>query len=67
MSFPRRWITIAEAAEFLAISKKSAYELALRGEISSIKIGRSRRVDLKALEAKLQEQIEDAEILARSK
>lgn len=59
MAFPRRWITIAEAADYLAISKKSAYELAARGEIPSAKIGRSRRVDLKALEAKLQAQIEE--------
>jgi len=59
MSLPRRYISVSEAASYIGIAVKTCYELCLRGEIPSVKIGRSRRVDLKSLEAKLQTQIDE--------
>ena len=42
-------LTPAQAAARLSIARSSLYELLLRGEGGSIKIGRSRRVPLAAL------------------
>ncbi len=42
-------LTPTEAAKRLSIARSSLYELLLRGEIVSLKIGRSRRVPLAAL------------------
>ena len=53
----RRWLTIAQAAELLSLHAKTVSALCLRGELPSVKIGGSRRVDGKALEAKLAKQI----------
>lgn len=39
-----------EAARRLSIARSSLYELVLTGEIKSLKIGRSRRIPLEALE-----------------
>ena len=44
-----RLLTIASAAEFLAISRGALYHLLDRGEVSSIHIGRSRRIVLAEL------------------
>lgn len=44
-----RLCKIDEAANYLAISRASLYEILSRGEIASVKIGRSRRVPLRAL------------------
>lgn len=53
----RRWITINEAANYLSLHPKSVYSLASRKIIPSVKIGRSVRIDLKALEASLEGQV----------
>jgi len=50
----RRWISCREAGEYLGLSAKHVNDLCLRGIIPSIKIGGSRRIDLKALEAGLE-------------
>ncbi|MGH8981577.1 MAG: helix-turn-helix domain-containing protein [Acidimicrobiales bacterium] len=42
-------LTIAEAAEVLGISRAFAYELAARGEIPILRLGRRRLVPRKAL------------------
>jgi len=52
----RRWISCREAGLYLGLSAKHVSELCLRGVIPSIKIGGSRRVDLKSLEAGLERQ-----------
>ena len=52
----RRWISCREAGEYLGLSAKHVSELCLRGTIPSIKIGGSRRIDLKKLEAGLEKQ-----------
>jgi excisionase family DNA binding protein len=48
-------LTIAEAAEVLGISRAFAYELATRGELPVIRLGRRRLVPRKALLAMLGE------------
>jgi len=44
-----RLLTIEAAADFLAISRGAVYHLLDRGEMSSIHIGRSRRIALAEL------------------
>lgn len=44
-----RLLTLDAAAEFLAISRGAVYHLLDRGELSSIHIGRSRRISLAEL------------------
>jgi len=46
---PRVLLTIEQAAEAMALGRTLMYELVLRGEVSSIKVGRTRRVPLVAL------------------
>jgi excisionase family DNA binding protein len=43
-------LTVPEAAAVLSISRSVLYDLLLRGEIRSVKIGRSRRVPFVMLE-----------------
>jgi excisionase family DNA binding protein len=43
-------LTIPETSDALGLGRSAVYELLLLGEIASIKIGRARRVPLKALE-----------------
>ncbi len=59
MSFPRRWISVEDTAEYLSLKPKTIYQLALTGKIPSAKIGRSRRIDLKALEKQLEAQVRE--------
>jgi excisionase family DNA binding protein len=42
---------VEEAAEYLSISRAKAYELIQRGELRSVKIDGSRRINLNQLEA----------------
>jgi excisionase family DNA binding protein len=49
-SFAPLLLTIDQAAQALAISRSSIYELVLRGDIESIKIGRCRRITPAALQ-----------------
>jgi excisionase family DNA binding protein len=65
MAIERRWISCREAGEYLGLSAKHVDELCLRGEIPSLKIGGSRRIDLKALEAGLERQIAGHEAKGR--
>lgn len=50
----RRWISIRETAKYLGIHEVTARRLVDRGEIAAAKIGGSIRVDLKALEKRLE-------------
>ncbi len=43
-------LTVTEAAQRLAVGRSQLYELLRRGEIVSVRIGRSRRVPVRALE-----------------
>ena len=44
-------LTIDEAAQRLGIGRSHAYVYVLRGELESVKLGRSRRVPLEAIDA----------------
>lgn len=57
MAIERSWINCKEAAEYLGLKPKTVYDFCLSGKIPSVKIGGSRRVDLKALEAGLEKQL----------
>ncbi len=47
----RLLLTVEEAARRLSLSRTMVYELAMRGEIESFKVGRSRRFPADALVA----------------
>lgn len=53
-------LTIAEAADVLGISRAFAYELAARGEIPILRLGRRRLVPRRALLAMVGEEATDA-------
>jgi len=57
-AFEKRWISPAEAASYLSLSAAGVRRLMRRGVIPNVKIGHSRRVDLRALDAELESQIE---------
>jgi excisionase family DNA binding protein len=44
-------LTVEEAAERLSIGRTRAYELLLGGALESVKIGRSRRIPVGAVES----------------
>lgn len=53
---PRRWLRVDEAADRLALSKKTLYSLAARGRLpdgSILKIGKAIRFDIIAIETGL--------------
>jgi excisionase family DNA binding protein len=50
----KRWISVKTCAGILGLHVKSVYSLIARGEIPAGKIGRSVRIDLQALEKKLE-------------
>lgn len=56
MTAPRKWVEIAQAADFLSIKKSTLYSLAARGRLpagSIMRIGRALRFNLEAIEAGL--------------
>jgi putative molybdopterin biosynthesis protein len=50
------WLKVPEVAKVLRIARSRAYELVARGEIPSVRIGRSVRVGRRELERWLEEQ-----------
>jgi excisionase family DNA binding protein len=57
---PRILLTVAEAAEALAISRSKLYELLAAGAVASLRIDGSRRVPVAALEAYVAERLRAA-------
>ena len=47
----KRLLTVAEAARRLGIGRSHAYIYVLRGELESVKLGKSRRVPVEAIDA----------------
>ena len=47
----KRLLTVAEAARRLGIGRSHAYIYVLRGDLESVKLGRSRRVPVEAIDA----------------
>jgi excisionase family DNA binding protein len=54
-------LSVSEAATALSLSRSLLYELLMRGEVPSIKIGRSRRVPVKALHDFVARQLSDTQ------
>jgi excisionase family DNA binding protein len=52
-------LDIKEAAERLNIGRSLLYQLVIRGEIASVKIGRARRIPIKALDAYVERLLAD--------
>jgi excisionase family DNA binding protein len=58
----RRYITIAEAAEYLQISDRTVHRLIVDGELTGYRMGRSRRVirvDLNEIDEQLMRPINE--------
>lgn len=53
----RRWITPRETAEYLDCHLMTVYAWIDSGRIPAVRIGRSVRIDLRALEADLERQV----------
>ena len=51
-------LTMEEAAEMLSFSRRFFYDLVMSHQIDSIKVGRSRRVPLLALQAFVEQQLQ---------
>ena len=52
-------LTVREAADVLGISRTAIYLLLQRGEIPSVKIGRSRRIKRKDIESYVNRLVDD--------
>ena len=50
-----RYLTVAEVAELMRLSRMTEYRLVNRGELPAVRVGRSFRVPQDALEAYLRE------------
>ena len=57
-TYPKLLLTIVEAAQRLNLSRSLLYDLVLSGQVVSIKIGRSRRIPVSALETFIQQQMQ---------
>jgi excisionase family DNA binding protein len=56
----RGLLRIEEAAQWLGLGRTKAYELVFRGTLPSVRIGRSRRIAVSALEAFVEGLVETA-------
>jgi len=61
----KRWITVVEAASYLSLHPVSIYRLIDRGQIPAARVGRNVRVDLKALESMMEEEMARLKNLAK--
>lgn len=59
MELSAKLLTVTEAAEILKLGRTLVYELVLRGELKSIKIGRARRIPVSALDEFIAQQVRD--------
>jgi excisionase family DNA binding protein len=56
----RRWLSIQEAADYLSIHVKTAYEWAYSGILPAVRIGRNRRtlrIDKKKIDQDFEDQL----------
>ena len=51
-------VSVEEAAQMLSVGRSLVYTLVLRRQIASVKIGRTRRIPVHALEAFIARQLE---------
>lgn len=52
-------LTVGEAADRLGVGRSFFYQLIQRGEVQSLKLGRARRVPLRALDEFVTKRLED--------
>jgi excisionase family DNA binding protein len=57
MELTAKLLTVAEGAAILRLGRTLVYELVLRGELRSIKIGRARRIPVSAVDAFIRERL----------
>jgi excisionase family DNA binding protein len=57
---PRLLIRVGEAAEMLSIARSKAYVMVQTGELPSVRLGKSVRVPLQALNLWLEKQVAEA-------
>jgi excisionase family DNA binding protein len=57
-AFERRWLSAKEAGIYLGLHPQTVFDLCRRGVISSVRIGGSRRIDLRKLNEFLERQID---------
>lgn len=55
----RLLLTVSEAADRLGLGRSTVYELVMRGDIPSIKIGRARRIPTSTLEIFVAERLDE--------
>lgn len=67
MTMERRWLTVREAAEYLGLSVKGAYDMAASGKLPAARVGRLVRIDLRALEADLEAQVQGTPAAVRGR
>ncbi len=56
-----RYLTVAEVAETMRLSKMTVYRLTKSGELPAVRVGRSYRVPQDALDAYLERSMTDAQ------
>jgi len=61
----KRWITVVEAGNYLSLHPGSIYRLIDRGQIPATRIGGNIRVDLRALEEMMEEEMARLKSLAK--
>lgn len=59
MSVPKVLLTVEEAAEAMGIGRTYVYELVMRREIRSVKLGRKRRIPLASLDEYVARQLQE--------
>ena len=63
----RRWISPRETAEYLDCHLQTVYAWIDSGKLPAVRIGRSVRVDLRALEAEFERQVSEHSTFKRSR
>ena len=58
MPIARRWISPKDASSYLGLHIQTIYSLFYRGLIPGARVGRTVRIDLKALDAALEKKLE---------
>jgi excisionase family DNA binding protein len=62
----RRWVTVAEVAEMLSITKREIYYMVEAGELPGVKIGRAVRIPLGSLEEWIADKEAEAHLSRRA-
>ncbi len=58
MANERRWVSVRTAGQYLSFHPQTIYQKFYRGELPGTRIGRTVRIDLKALDAALEKKKE---------